>query len=62
MSCDSTDAIGLSGLFVLYGVTAVAAAGFFYVMLPETKGKLLEEIDRELRLKRYQLIHCHMYV
>ncbi|XP_059184395.1 solute carrier family 2, facilitated glucose transporter member 10 [Centropristis striata] len=44
------DAIGLSGLFLLYGMNAVAAAAFFYFMLPETKGKTLEEIDKELRL------------
>ncbi|XP_029283419.1 solute carrier family 2, facilitated glucose transporter member 10 isoform X2 [Cottoperca gobio] len=42
------DAIGLSGMFLLYGMTAVAAGVFFYFMLPETKGKTLEEIDKEL--------------
>uniref|UniRef100_A0A3Q3H390 Solute carrier family 2, facilitated glucose transporter member 10 n=1 Tax=Labrus bergylta TaxID=56723 RepID=A0A3Q3H390_9LABR len=41
--------IGLSGMFFLYGVIAVAAAVFFHFMLPETKGKTLEEIDEELR-------------
>ncbi|KAF3689378.1 Solute carrier family 2, facilitated glucose transporter member 10 Glucose transporter type 10 [Channa argus] len=46
------DAIGLSGMFVLYGVTAVVAGIFFYFMLPETKGKTLQEIDKELRLNR----------
>uniref|UniRef100_A0A3Q0QPF3 Solute carrier family 2, facilitated glucose transporter member 10 n=1 Tax=Amphilophus citrinellus TaxID=61819 RepID=A0A3Q0QPF3_AMPCI len=47
------DVIGLSGMFLVYGLTAVAAAVFFYVMLPETKGKTLEEIDKELRLHRF---------
>ncbi|CAJ1051825.1 solute carrier family 2%2C facilitated glucose transporter member 10 [Xyrichtys novacula] len=47
------DLIGLSGMFFLYGVIAVAAAVFFHFMLPETKGKTLEEIDRELRSNRY---------
>ncbi|XP_073324172.1 solute carrier family 2, facilitated glucose transporter member 10 [Pagrus major] len=47
------DAIGLSGMFLLYGMSAVAAAIFFYFMLPETKGKTLEEIDKELRLNRF---------
>lgn len=51
----STDAIGLSGMFLIYGVSAVAAGIFFYFMLPETKGKTLEEIDKELRLNRYNL-------
>lgn len=49
----STDAIGLSGVFVLYGGTAVVAGIFFYVMLPETKGKTLQEIDEELRVSRW---------
>ncbi|XP_070695414.1 solute carrier family 2, facilitated glucose transporter member 10 [Pempheris klunzingeri] len=47
------DLIGLSGMFLLYGMSAVAAGGFFYFMLPETKGKTLEEIDKELRLNRF---------
>ncbi|XP_040014659.1 solute carrier family 2, facilitated glucose transporter member 10 [Xiphias gladius] len=47
------DAIGLSWMFLLYGVIAVAAGIFFYFMLPETKGKTLEEIDKELRLNRF---------
>ncbi|XP_008303633.1 solute carrier family 2, facilitated glucose transporter member 10 isoform X1 [Stegastes partitus] len=47
------DAIGLSGVFLVYGLTAVAAAVFFYFMLPETKGKSLEDIDKELRVNRF---------
>lgn len=39
-------------MFLLYGMSAVAAGIFFYFMLPETKGKTLEEIDKELRLNR----------
>ncbi|XP_034023209.1 solute carrier family 2, facilitated glucose transporter member 10 [Thalassophryne amazonica] len=46
------DAIGLSGMFLLYGVIAVAAGVFFCFMLPETKGKTLEQIDKELRSNR----------
>lgn len=49
---ESADVVGLSGIFLLYGVTAVAAAVFLYFMLPETKGKTLEEIDKELRLNK----------
>lgn len=39
-------------MFLLYGAIAVAAGIFFFLVLPETKGKTLEEIDRELRSKR----------
>ncbi|XP_051270961.1 solute carrier family 2, facilitated glucose transporter member 10 [Dicentrarchus labrax] len=70
------DSIGLSGIFLLYGMSAVGAGVFFYFMLPETKGKTLEEIDKELRVNRfyhseeccgwrntsqqYQRVHCHV--
>ncbi|XP_076012719.1 solute carrier family 2, facilitated glucose transporter member 10 [Genypterus blacodes] len=47
------DWIGLSGTFLFYGINAVAAGLFFYFLLPETKGKSLEEIDEELRLNRF---------
>uniref|UniRef100_A0A7N8X1P5 Solute carrier family 2, facilitated glucose transporter member 10 n=1 Tax=Mastacembelus armatus TaxID=205130 RepID=A0A7N8X1P5_9TELE len=47
--------VGLSGMFFLYGMTAVVAGIFFYFMLPETKGKTLEEIDKELCLNRWEL-------
>lgn len=44
--------MGLSGTFFAYGVTAVAAVVFIYVLLPETKGRALQDIDRELRGRR----------
>ncbi|XP_077430436.1 solute carrier family 2, facilitated glucose transporter member 10 [Vanacampus margaritifer] len=50
---DVFSAIGLSGTFLMYGMTSMVAAVFFYFMLPETKGKTLEEIDKELRLNRF---------
>lgn len=46
------DWIGLSGTFLLYGLIAVAAVAFFFFMLPETKGKSLEQIDEEFSLMR----------
>ncbi|CAL8340329.1 unnamed protein product [Lota lota] len=46
------DAIGLSGTFLLYGTTCVAAGIFFYWMLPETMGKTLEQINEELSTNR----------
>lgn len=45
-------------MFLLYGIVAVAAGIFFLLLLPETKGKSLEEIDKELRSKRYKLACC----
>ncbi|KAK3512735.1 hypothetical protein QTP70_023508, partial [Hemibagrus guttatus] len=43
-----SDLIGLSGTFLVYGVLAVAAVVFIFLLLPETKGKALQDIDREL--------------
>ncbi|XP_029948008.1 solute carrier family 2, facilitated glucose transporter member 10 [Salarias fasciatus] len=50
---NAMDAIGLSGVFLVYGLTATAATLFFYFLLPETRGKSLESIDQELRLNRF---------
>ncbi|KAJ8359187.1 hypothetical protein SKAU_G00157120 [Synaphobranchus kaupii] len=47
------DALGLPWTFMLYGINGVAAVVFIYFMLPETKGKSLEEIDRDLSMKRF---------
>nr|XP_015220197.1 PREDICTED: solute carrier family 2, facilitated glucose transporter member 10 [Lepisosteus oculatus] len=47
------DTLGLSWTFLLYGLTGVLAVLFIYFLLPETKGKSLEEIDKELSGKRF---------
>ncbi|XP_072521986.1 solute carrier family 2, facilitated glucose transporter member 10 [Salminus brasiliensis] len=47
------DVIGLSGTFFIYGVIAAAAAVFIHFLLPETKGKSLQDIDQELRERRF---------
>ncbi|GAA6085296.1 solute carrier family 2, facilitated glucose transporter member 10 [Tachysurus ichikawai] len=47
------DAMGLSGTFMTYGVMAVAAVVFIHLLLPETKGKALQDIDRELSERRF---------
>lgn len=47
------DVMGLSGMFFTYGVIAVAAVIFIYVLLPETKGKALQDIDKELCERRF---------
>lgn len=44
--------MGVSGMFMLYGALASVAGIFFFFVLPETKGKTLEEIDVELRSNR----------
>jgi len=40
---------GQAGRFWLYGVVAVAAWVFFYFLVPETKGKSLEQIEAHWR-------------
>lgn len=45
--------IGMSGIFLLYGAIAVVSIVFICLMLPETKGKSLQQIDRELSEKRF---------
>jgi len=42
------DAVGMSGTFWIYA--AICAGGYFFILLrvPETKGKTLEQIEREL--------------
>lgn len=49
------EAIGVSGVFMLYGALASLAAIFFFFILPETRGKTLQEIDAELRCNRCSL-------
>ncbi|MBN3283438.1 GTR10 protein, partial [Polyodon spathula] len=49
---DVIDTLSLSWTFLLYGAIAVAAVVFIYLLLPETKGKSLEEIDKELSGRR----------
>nr|XP_014433630.1 solute carrier family 2, facilitated glucose transporter member 10 [Pelodiscus sinensis] len=49
---DLIDAIGLSWMFLLYGLVGVTAVIFIYLFVPETKGQSLEEIDQQFSQKR----------
>uniref|UniRef100_A0A8C4W8W2 Solute carrier family 2, facilitated glucose transporter member 10 n=1 Tax=Gopherus evgoodei TaxID=1825980 RepID=A0A8C4W8W2_9SAUR len=53
ISLSFLDLIGLSWMFLLYGVVGVAAVIFIYLFVPETKGQSLEEIDQQFSRKRY---------
>jgi len=44
--------IGSAGTYLLYGVFAAIGFGMLYFILPETKGRTLEEIERELSADR----------
>lgn len=52
LSLSLLDVMGLSGTFFVYGGIAVAGVVFIYLLLPETKGKALQDIDRELCERR----------
>jgi len=43
--------LGLSYLFGIFGAFSVLAFGFVKIWIPETKGKTLEEIEKQLGLK-----------
>ncbi|ELY65866.1 MFS transporter, partial [Natrinema versiforme] len=43
------DGIGQTGTFWLYGVLSLLALVFCYRLVPETKGRSLEEIEADLR-------------
>ncbi|HET9720700.1 MAG TPA: sugar porter family MFS transporter [Solirubrobacteraceae bacterium] len=45
---DLTGAIGKDGTFWLYGGFAVCAVVFFFFQVPETRGRSLEQIEREI--------------
>lgn len=46
-------ALGLSHTFWLYAIISVIAMLFVYWLIPETKGKTLEEIEESLKEKRF---------
>ncbi|XP_068119043.1 solute carrier family 2, facilitated glucose transporter member 10 [Hyperolius riggenbachi] len=55
---DVIDSIGLSWTFLLYGLMGVASIIFIYFSIPETKGRSLEEIDKEFSDKRFLPGRC----
>jgi len=40
-----SDAIGMMGVFIMFGVFALLEAIFIYLALPETKDRALQEIE-----------------
>ena len=42
------NAIGNAGTFLIYGLFAILGLAFVMRILPETKGKTLEELEQEL--------------
>ncbi|XP_033009370.1 solute carrier family 2, facilitated glucose transporter member 10 isoform X2 [Lacerta agilis] len=50
---DLIDAIGLSWMFLLYGLVGAVAVLFVYFFVPETKGQTLEDIDQQFSKKRF---------
>jgi len=43
-----SDALSIPGAFIFYGCLSLASVAFYYLRVPETKGKSLEEIQRAL--------------
>ena len=41
-------AVGTAGAFLAYGVLSLAALAFVAIMVPETKGRTLEQIEAAL--------------
>ena len=39
------DAVGITGVFIIFGISALLEAIFIYVALPETKNCTLQEIE-----------------
>jgi len=39
------DTVGMMGVFVIFGVSALLEAVFIYLALPETKDRALQEIE-----------------
>ncbi|KFO32419.1 solute carrier family 2, facilitated glucose transporter member 10 isoform X2 [Fukomys damarensis] len=50
---DLIGAIGLSWIFLLYGLTTILGLGFIYFFVPETKGQSLAEIDQQFQSSRF---------
>ncbi|XP_018427589.1 PREDICTED: solute carrier family 2, facilitated glucose transporter member 10 [Nanorana parkeri] len=50
---DVIESIGLSWTFLLYGLMGAFAIIFIYYFIPETKGRSLEEIDKEFSDKSF---------
>ncbi|KAM7326856.1 hypothetical protein ACRRTK_013223 [Alexandromys fortis] len=55
----SQGAIGLAWTFLIYGLTAVLGLAFIYLLVPETKGQSLAEIEQQFQMNRFPLRFGH---
>ena len=46
------DALGVGGLFLIYTFICIGAAVFVWTLVPETKGRSLEQIENDLRAQQ----------
>ncbi|XP_057636962.1 solute carrier family 2, facilitated glucose transporter member 10 [Chionomys nivalis] len=56
---DLIGAIGLAWTFLIYGLTAVLGLAFIYLLVPETKGQSLAEIEQQFQMNRFPLHFGH---
>ncbi|CAO2577676.1 Solute carrier family 2, facilitated glucose transporter member 10 [Lemmus lemmus] len=56
---DLIGAIGLAWTFLIYGLTAVLGLAFIYLLVPETKGQSLAEIEQQFQMNRFPLRFGH---
>ena len=54
------DTVGHEGLFIFYGIVSLAGVFFVYFILPETKGKTLQEIENYFRGEKKSEIDIEM--
>lgn len=39
------DAVGVTGVFIIFGISSLVEGLFIYIVLPETKNRTLQEIE-----------------
>ena len=55
-----SDTVGITGVFTIFGISALLEAIFIYVALPETKNRTLQEIEDYFQVYiLYFYLHCN---